>query len=192
MNYPLYDEDDNATIVGTLGIILPKETESKLRTMAVNLANGLSGVSSGIEELAVSASEIHSNEQLLNSNMQEVLNFANEINQILSYVKGIADHTNMLGLNAAIEAARVGEAGRGFGIVAEEIRKLSEQSKSTVPKIKVLTEGIKSKIIDVNSKARETMMSTQEQAAATEEITAAVEEITGMSDELYEIAKKLA
>jgi methyl-accepting chemotaxis protein len=43
----------------------------------------------------------------------------------------------MLGLNAAIEAARVGEAGKGFGVVADEIRKLPAESKSTVPKIQI-------------------------------------------------------
>jgi len=64
------------------------------------------------------------------------------INSVMEFIKEIADETKMLGLNAAIEAARVGEAGRGFGVVAEEIRKLSQESKKTVVQIKELTQGI--------------------------------------------------
>jgi methyl-accepting chemotaxis protein len=54
----------------------------------------------------------------------------------------MADETQMSGLNAAIEAARAGDAGRGFGVVAEEIRKLSDQSKQTAEQIRQLTKTI--------------------------------------------------
>ena len=66
----------------------------------------------------------------------------NEINVLSESIMQITEQTNLLALNAAIEAARAGEAGRGFSVVAEEIRKLAEQSKDTVTKIQNITSRV--------------------------------------------------
>lgn len=189
-NNPLVDEETNE-VVGSFGMYIPKEIAVNLRSMSDNLQSGLSGISASIEELAASASEIHTNEQVLNGDINGIISLSEEINQVTTFIKEIADETKMLGLNAAIEAARAGEAGRGFGVVAEEIRKLSDESKSTVPKINKLTDSIKSKVEAASEKSRGSLGSSQEQAAATQEITASIEEITSMSEELNKIAKQL-
>jgi len=189
--YPLFDEENKEEVVATLGIITPKQTAASLRAMSGNLESGLSGISAAIEELAASATEIHSNEQQLNQNIKQITDISEEINEVSAFIKEIADETKMLGLNAAIEAARAGETGRGFGVVAEEIRKLSDQSKSTVPKIKKLTDDIKAIVDRASSRSTSSLHSSQEQAAATEEITASVEEIMAMAEELNKISKKL-
>jgi len=190
-NYPLFDEDDGGEVVDTLGAVTPRRTAATLREMSVSMENGLTGIAAAIEELAASATNIHTNEQALNEEILEVIQISDEINEISAFIKEIADETKMLGLNAAIEAARAGETGRGFGVVAEEIRKLSDQSKSTVPKIKKLTEGIIQKVNRVSEKSKSSLYSSQEQASATEEITAGVEEITAMSEELAKLSKTL-
>ncbi len=189
--YPLYEDENTEEIVATLGVIIPKIQANNLRHMSENMENGVVGIAAAIQQLAASASSIHTNEQELHKEIKKIITLSEEINEVSSFIKEIADETKMLGLNAAIEAARAGEAGRGFGVVAEEIRKLSEQSKSTVPKIKQLTNRIMETVNETSQKSQLSLDSSQEQAAATEEITASIEEITGMSSELNRIALEL-
>lgn len=187
-NYPLFDEENGTDLVATLGIIMPKENAAVLRGMSVNLENSLTGISSAIQQLAASATEIHSNEQVLNGIIKDIAGISDEINSVTKFIKVIADQTKMLGLNASIEAARAGEAGKGFAVVADEIRKLSDQSKSTVPIINKLTDTIKQKVEEAGIKSSDSLSASQEQAAATEEITSSIEEITSMSTELSRLA----
>lgn len=189
-SHPLFDEDTNK-IVGTIGIITPKEVAANLRNMASNLSQGITGISSAIEELAASASQIHENEQNLNAEIGQVTSMSDKINEISSFIKDIADATKMLGINASIEAARAGQAGSGFGVVANEIRKLSEESKSTVPKINELTQNIKGKVECSSKMSHDSLSSSQEQAAATQEITASIEELSSLAESLDEIARQL-
>lgn len=189
--YPLYDEDNGNEVVATLGVVIPKIVASNLRLMSQELENGVVGIASAIEELAASATTIHSNELTLNTEIQKITQLSEQIDEISVFIKDIADETKMLGLNAAIESARAGESGKGFSVVATEIRKLSEQSKSTVPKIKQLTDHIKQTVDETCEKSRYSLESSQEQAAATEEVTASVEQITTMSAQLRKIAEDL-
>jgi len=191
VNYPLFDDDNENDIVATFGIIIPKKLAEQLRKISNNLSDGLSQMSAAIQQLTASASQIHTNEQELNKDIKGIISLSGEINNVSEFIKKIAAETNMLGLNAAIEAARVGEAGRGFGVVAEEIRKLSEHSKGTVPKLKTLTDNINMVVGEASEKSKISLHSSQEQATATEEITASIEEITSLADELERIAKQL-
>lgn len=79
-----------------------------------------------------------------------------EIGMITDVINGISSQTNLLALNAAIEAARAGEAGRGFSVVADEIRKLAEESNTATNKIQDLIEKIKEKSVFVEKSMNKT------------------------------------
>lgn len=189
VNYPCFDEDDPTQVVATFGVIIPRKTAMDLRLMSANLSRSLEEVASTIQEMAASSSNISVNEQELNANIKGIFQLSEDINGVLGFIKQIADETKMLGLNAAIEAARAGEVGRGFGVVAEEIRKLSDESKTTVGSIKELTDKIKAKVAETLNNSEVTLRSSEEQAAASQEMSASIQEITAMAERLEKIAE---
>lgn len=123
----------------------------------------------------------------------------NQIGDISSMVKDLASQTNMLALNAAIEAVRAGEHGKGFGVVAEQIRKLADQSKSSADSINTLVADIQTAIsstIRVTDEGTLTVQSgvdiTTETADAFQGVAEAINQIFLLNQEISLTAKQQA
>lgn len=160
----------------------------KLKTMSSTLVENFTQISATMEELAASSVSINENQETLNKEINNVKNISEQINVILNAIENIADETKMLGLNAAIEAARAGEAGRGFTVVASEIRSLSQNSKETAMQIVKLTAEIQESVLKTLQISDSTMENTEQQSAAIQQTTASVEEIVALTNELDSMA----
>ncbi len=122
----------------------------------------------------------------LSEEIAEVAKRSKEIHGIIGVINGIAEQTNLLSLNASIEAARAGEAGRGFSVVAEEIRKLAEQSKESANQIKLIVEGITETTNKTSRSAKVTESMMQEQVEALKDTISIFKDINEATIELVD------
>jgi len=176
---------------------LSKEIDN-IDKMSKNMKTETKVVMENIEEGSVSMDTSIDQIESVNQNTAEVSDsigelgiLSEEIGNIVNLINGIASQTNLLALNAAIEAARAGEAGRGFSVVADEIRNLAEESSKATEKIEELIKDIQEGVDNSVSKMNETEEVVQSSVDVIEKTKLSFDKVKKVSMTLSQIIENI-
>lgn len=167
------------------------ENTDVLNNVSQSLVSSAEEITATSEEIASAANTLSESLFNLKNSSTEVMSSINRTDDILKFINEIAASTNLLGLNAAIESARAGEHGRGFSVVAQEIRKLSSNSASSVKEIRTILNSIKFEAEQMLQQINELSSLSENQKIATKQISSALDGLTASAEDVMKITENL-
>lgn len=179
---------ENGKAVGCISIGIATEKYDRIAQAAQSLAAMVEQISAGAQLIASASQQLASvNEKMsdLSLTVKEKMENISEVTQLVSHV---SSQTNLLGLNASIQAAHAGEHGKGFSVVAGEIRNLAERSGNATKKIDFQLKEIQSLAGLIAENIQILRGLARDNAAATEELAASIQELNHLAQQLSDMS----
>lgn len=186
---PLFSK--SGELLGTLSINTTLSNQENLIDVAGHLSLSSEEMSASVNEIAQSANELKKTMEHLSNSQIEMFNEVESSTKMLEMINTVAKNTRILGFNAGIEAARSGEHGRGFSVVAKEITKLADLSAQSVDEIRQLMNQLKSRVDDVKQVVHYTSEVSTQQSEAIHEISKAMDSFSLIVNDIEGLAKKV-
>lgn len=188
-NAPIYSKDGE--LLGALSINTTLSNQKNLIEVAEQLTMSSEEMSASTLELSNIANELKNHMDHLSHAQLEMYKQVDQSSKMLEVINGIAKNTRILGFNAGIEAARSGEYGRGFSVVAKEITKLADSSAKSVDDINQLMKLLKEQVNEVKEVVNLTSTFSKQQFDSIHEISTAMNNLTEVAETIEELAKKI-
>lgn len=169
--------------------IVEKERKAEeLKSKIIELTTSIRNIVEGVASINVQAQSLAETQEESSKAASTIEIARGKLGEISQFIRTIAEQTNLLGLNAAIEAARAGEQGKGFGVVANEVRKLATTSKSATGNIEQSLEQMQQAIVLIVQQMNNLSELTQSQAELTKQVSNSANEVNDASRKIIEFA----
>lgn len=184
-------KNDIGETIGAVAIHESLERKDTLTAAAHQLAESAAALSASIQTSLAQAEELSASHRCLKELASDTTKQVTETDTVIGFIKTVASQTNLLGLNAAIEAARVGDQGKGFGVVAEEVRKLASNSASSAAQMTNILNQVTSSIQKIHYEIIQIDTVSAHQANTIQNLTDHCQKLMDMSEQLKHLSLNL-
>lgn len=189
LNVPIFDDHNN--VVAVFCVSYDQSNQNQLEDIIQENQDINANLVDMVQHVAAHAEELQATSEQILENTRLAVQNSSQINKVAGFIREISEQTNLLGLNAAIEAARVGEAGAGFGVVASEVRKLSVDAKQATTDIDVSLKDVQQVIKQMEVEVSQIAASSQEQATLVASFTDVIEKLNDTGARMKALSEQL-